>query len=101
MSRTNAREPESLPRVRSGAASTPLYRARLAAGLRQTDLAALAAGLHPDTIRRLEQGQHTPTPRTAMRLAAALSLRPCDLWPDAADIPAAGVNPNPKDQHND
>ncbi len=70
---------QAAPRVASQSTS-PVRVYRVAAGMRQADLAALA-GLNPETIRRLELGQNHPQRATRRALADALGVEPELLWP--------------------
>jgi transcriptional regulator with XRE-family HTH domain len=59
---------------------TALRLHRVAAGLRQTDLAELAE-LSRETVVNLENGKTKPAPQTVKALAAALGVTGAELFP--------------------
>ena len=80
---------------RKSAAETPMQRARLAAGLRQSDVAE-KVGVEPATIQRWETGQRTPNADALIKLAEIygasvdemLGLAPAKLRAASLPIPS-------------
>lgn len=70
--------------------TSPLYRARLSAGLTQNQLAE-KSGVLQSTISRLERGQDSASPSTAEKLASVLGISELEiLYPERyADEEAA------------
>lgn len=78
--KTPASDRSSLPRLRAGGVS-PLRLFRLSRGVRQHDL-AVAVGCSQVTISDLETGKNPGTPELRARVAAALGLKPPEVFPN-------------------
>lgn len=61
---------------------TRLKELRLRAALSQADLGK-KAGVARTTVTRLEQGDENVLPSTLRKLAAALRVKPTDLWEES------------------
>jgi transcriptional regulator with XRE-family HTH domain len=66
-----------------------LVRERLAADLRQRELARLS-GVHHNYISKLERGRIAPRIDTLLRLSCAMEIDPCSLFEAMSRPPASG-----------